>query len=106
MDKTSGKSEMSRRDFLEGTGAALAVAAVGGVDAQTSTAAALTNADPTVPRTTIHLAINGVTHDLDVEDSGEKKERQCESAFHEDGAAAASPGLVTSENHAFSSLLP
>jgi aerobic-type carbon monoxide dehydrogenase small subunit (CoxS/CutS family) len=58
-------NEVSRREFLEGTGAALAVAATSGpVAAQTAGAPAST----AVPRTTIRVVVNGTTHRVDVED--------------------------------------
>jgi aerobic-type carbon monoxide dehydrogenase small subunit (CoxS/CutS family) len=58
-------NEVSRREFLEGTGAALAVAATSGpVAAQTAGAPTST----AVPRTTIRVVVNGTTHRVDVED--------------------------------------
>ena len=58
-------NEVSRREFLEGTGAALAVAATSTpLAAQTARAPAST----AVPRTTIRVVINGTTHRVDVED--------------------------------------
>ena len=58
--------EISRREFLEGTGAALAVAATSApLAAQTARAAAASTA---VPRTTIRVTVNGATQRVDVED--------------------------------------
>jgi aerobic-type carbon monoxide dehydrogenase small subunit (CoxS/CutS family) len=63
MAKTKTKKEISRRGFLKGTGAALAVAAAPTVEAQNPT----TTAD-TVPRTTIRLTVNGTPRRIEVED--------------------------------------
>ena len=58
-------NEVSRREFLEGTGAALAVAATSTpLAAQTARAPAST----AVPRTTIRVVVNGTAHRVDVED--------------------------------------
>src|SRR5215472_3138371 len=55
------ENHLSRRKFLEGTGAALVVASeVPVMNAQTAAAAA--------PRTTIQLAVNGTAQKLEVED--------------------------------------
>src|SRR6185503_4138518 len=62
--------DVGRREFLEGTGAALAVAvAVPVLDAQTAPAATpAISADPSVPRTTIRVTVNGVSQRIEVED--------------------------------------
>jgi xanthine dehydrogenase YagT iron-sulfur-binding subunit len=62
--------DLSRREFLEGTGAALAVAvAVPVLDAQSAPASApAISADASVPRTTIRLTVNGVVQRVEVED--------------------------------------
>jgi aerobic-type carbon monoxide dehydrogenase small subunit (CoxS/CutS family) len=62
--------DLSRREFLEGTGAALAVAAALPVlDAQSApTPAPPITADPSVPRTTIRVTVNGVSQRVEVED--------------------------------------
>jgi xanthine dehydrogenase YagT iron-sulfur-binding subunit len=64
------EDDLSRREFLEGTGAALAVAvAVPVLDAQTAPAPAPPiSADPSVPRTTIRVTVNGVSQRIEVED--------------------------------------
>jgi xanthine dehydrogenase YagT iron-sulfur-binding subunit len=69
---TRSEHELSRRAFIEATGAAIVVAsAIPMLDAQTPAAAppapAIT-ADPGVPRTTIRVAVNGTLHRVDVED--------------------------------------
>jgi len=65
MTQPTDDNEISRREFLEGTGAALAVAATSApVAAQTARAPAST----AVPRTTIRVTVNGTTHRVDVED--------------------------------------
>ena len=64
--------EVSRREFLEGTG--VAVIAIGGAAAATALPALGAEelpriaADPAVPRTTIHVTVNGSAHRLEVED--------------------------------------
>lgn len=57
-------TDISRRDFLEGTSAALVVAATAGA------AAAQPSADSpvAVPKTTIGVTVNGTAHRLEVED--------------------------------------
>ncbi len=63
-------ARISRRRFLEGTGAGVAAAAAAppiSVDAVIAQAAA-TAAPGTVPRTKIRLTINSRVHDLEVED--------------------------------------
>jgi putative selenate reductase molybdopterin-binding subunit len=58
---SKNKPSISRRKFLEGTGAALVVASeVPAIEAQTAATA--------VPRTAINLTVNGTAHKLDVED--------------------------------------
>ena len=60
--------EVSRREFIEGTGAALvAVTAVSTLEAQVVRAPAI-SVDPSVPRTMIRVTVNGVAHRLEVED--------------------------------------
>jgi xanthine dehydrogenase YagT iron-sulfur-binding subunit len=60
------KRGISRRTFLEGTGAALAVAtAAPALSAQTAAPAA---ARAGVPRTRIRVTVNGTTHRVEVED--------------------------------------
>ncbi len=60
--------KISRRKFVEGTSAGIvAVAAIPAVEAQQKqTPASAVN--PSVPRTTIKLSVNGVDHRLEVED--------------------------------------
>jgi len=65
MARTKPKKEISRRGFLKGTGAALAVAAAPTVEAQNPVT------DPTadaVPRTTIRVTVNGTQRSIEVED--------------------------------------
>ena len=66
----SAKSKVSRREFLEGTGAALVVAtAVPAIQAQSPSAVPVAiQADPAVPRTTIRVTVNGTAHRVEVED--------------------------------------
>jgi aerobic-type carbon monoxide dehydrogenase small subunit (CoxS/CutS family) len=67
MGKPTDDHEMSRRQFLEGAGATVAVAAtVSTFDSPP--AAAQTAATGTVPRTTIRLVVNGTRHRIEVED--------------------------------------
>jgi len=65
-----GKRRISRRRFLEGTGAALAAAAVSpSLKAQTSRApGAVVPATSAAPRTSVTLTINGAARTVDVED--------------------------------------
>ena len=59
--------KISRRRFVEGTGAGIvAVAAIPAVEAQQKTSVAA--AQPGVPRTTIRLNVNGVDRRVEVED--------------------------------------
>ena len=63
--------KISRRKFVEGTSAGIvAVAAIPAVEAQQkpTPAAAPAAVNPSVPRTTIKLTVNGVDHRLEVED--------------------------------------
>jgi aerobic-type carbon monoxide dehydrogenase small subunit (CoxS/CutS family) len=70
MSRTKPKKKISRRKFLERTGAALAVATA----APTLEAQRLANNPPanvldaTVPRTTIRIVVNGAERRVDVED--------------------------------------
>ena len=67
---TKSELELSRRAFLEAAGAAIVVtAAIPALDAQTAPAAApAIVADPSVPRTTIRVTVNGTVHRVEVED--------------------------------------
>lgn len=66
-DKQPDAPDWSRREFLAGTSAALVIAATAGtLEAQTPTAAIAV--DSSVPHTTIHITVNGVRHDVEVED--------------------------------------
>jgi aerobic-type carbon monoxide dehydrogenase small subunit (CoxS/CutS family) len=65
MAKTKTKKEISRRGFLKGTGAALAVAAAPTVEAQNSVTIPSAEA---VPRTTIRVTVNGTPRRIEVED--------------------------------------
>jgi xanthine dehydrogenase YagT iron-sulfur-binding subunit len=68
MSENSDRIDVSRREFLEASGAAVVVAAVvPAVEAQTPPASAIVP-DPAVPRTTIRVVVNGTTHRLEVED--------------------------------------
>ena len=67
-DNESGQPDWSRREFLAGTSAALVVAAAAGTLEAQSPAAAAIAVDASVPHTTIHVTVNGVRHDVDVED--------------------------------------
>ena len=63
MRKSKSKNKTSRREFLEGTGAALVIAAAAPVlEAQPATP------DKTAPRTSLRLTVNGEAHTLEVED--------------------------------------
>src|SRR6478736_1263874 len=66
MSKPRNKKPISRRQFIEGTGAALvAAAAVPALHAQSPAA----NTTPTAPnRATIHLTVNGALHAVEVDD--------------------------------------
>jgi len=65
MTQPTDDNEVSRREFLEGTGAALAVAATSApLAAQTPRAPAST----AVPRTPIRVVVNGTAHRVEVED--------------------------------------
>lgn len=67
---TRSEHELSRRAFLEGTGAALVVAtAIPALEAQTPAPRQPAIAvDPSVPRTTIRVTVNGTLHRVEVED--------------------------------------
>ena len=66
MSKPKPKKKLSRRKFLEGTGAALAVAtAAPKLEAQTP---AVTTPVETVPRTMIRVTVNGADKRMEVED--------------------------------------
>jgi aerobic-type carbon monoxide dehydrogenase small subunit (CoxS/CutS family) len=68
MSENSDDLDLSRREFLEATGAAVVMATVvPAVGAQTPPAPTITP-DPSVPRTTIRVVVNGTTHRLEVED--------------------------------------
>lgn len=58
--------DLSRREFLTGAGAAMAVAALP-LEGAAVPAAAMA-ADPTVPRTTIRVTVNGTSARVEVED--------------------------------------
>src|SRR6266478_4346336 len=65
------KRDISRRQFLEGTGAVLAVAAVGPALKGKLSAASPPETDSAasgVPSTAIRIVVNGIEHRLDVED--------------------------------------
>lgn len=64
-------SEITRREFLEGTGAGLVAATVvSPVEARARAIEPVAAPEPAsaVPRTTIHLTINGADHRIEVED--------------------------------------
>jgi aerobic-type carbon monoxide dehydrogenase small subunit (CoxS/CutS family) len=66
MSKSKNKKRISRRKFLEGTGAAVAVAtAVPRLEAQSRTGSVAAEA---VPRTTIRVTVNGAQRRIEVED--------------------------------------
>lgn len=58
MDESKINNEVSRREFLEGTGIALVAATT--LQAQTP--------EPVVPRTTITVTVNGAVHRIEAED--------------------------------------
>src|SRR5947199_2172721 len=65
------KRKISRRRFLEGTGGALAAAAVSPTlkgQTRTGAAAGSAAAGSTAPRTGLSLTVNGAAHKVDVED--------------------------------------
>jgi len=70
MSKTKSKNKISRRKFLEGTGAALAVATTApSLEAQRPAVnAAASETDPSVPRTMIRVVVNGSERRVEVED--------------------------------------
>src|SRR5213594_271206 len=66
MGKSKAKKKISRRKFLKGTGAALAVAtAAPKIEAQTPAAGVGTDA---VPRSVIRVTVNGTERRIEVED--------------------------------------
>jgi xanthine dehydrogenase YagT iron-sulfur-binding subunit len=70
---TRSEHELSRRAFIEATGAAIVVAtAIPTLEAQTPAVvpppAPAIAADPGVPRTTIRVTVNGTQHRVEVED--------------------------------------
>ena len=68
-DMTRSEHELTRRAFIEATGAAAAISvAAVRVEAQPAPPAATITADPSVPRTTIRVTINGVARRIEVED--------------------------------------
>jgi aerobic-type carbon monoxide dehydrogenase small subunit (CoxS/CutS family) len=65
MSRTKTRKSISRRRFLKGTGAALAVATTApGLEAQDRRAAA----ESSVPQTAIRVTVNGMERRIDVED--------------------------------------
>jgi aerobic-type carbon monoxide dehydrogenase small subunit (CoxS/CutS family) len=60
--------DLSRREFLAGTGALVVATAVAPVEAQQATSAPAIAVDAAVPHTTIRLTVNGVSSSVDVED--------------------------------------
>jgi len=65
------KRDISRRQFLEGTGAVLAVATAGPalkVELSAANAPVTDSVESGVPSTAIRLVVNGTEHRLDVED--------------------------------------
>jgi xanthine dehydrogenase YagT iron-sulfur-binding subunit len=68
---TRSEYELSRRAFIESTGAAIIVAtAIPALEAQTPAPGArpAIAVDPSVPRTTIRVTVNGTIHNVEVED--------------------------------------
>ena len=61
-------SKISRRHFVEGTGAGLVAAKVLPLKGQETAKVAAGAADPSVPRTTIKFTLNGVERRVEVED--------------------------------------
>ena len=67
----SKPTSTSRREFLERSGAAVVAVTAAPVieaQAQTQSAANTITPDPSVPRTTIHVTVNGSPRRLEVED--------------------------------------
>jgi xanthine dehydrogenase YagT iron-sulfur-binding subunit len=65
------KSDISRRQFLEGTGAVIAVATVGPAlkgNLAAASPAVAEGVEPGVPSTAIRLVVNGTEHRVEVED--------------------------------------
>ena len=70
-DQTRSERELSRRAFLEGTGAAMAIASAVSLDLEAQSVGGRVpsiTADPAVPRTSIRLTVNGTVHRVEVED--------------------------------------
>lgn len=68
-DETTSERALSRRAFLETSGAAIAVvAAAPALHAQQPAARTTVAVDPAVPRTSIRITVNGTQHRLEVED--------------------------------------
>ena len=68
-EKQPEMPEWSRREFIAGTSAALAVAAAAGtLDAQTGGSTPAIAVDRGVPHSTIRLTVNGVVRQVEVED--------------------------------------
>jgi aerobic-type carbon monoxide dehydrogenase small subunit (CoxS/CutS family) len=66
MSKAKTKKKISRRKFIQGTGAALAVASSApSIQGQSPTPS---TTSPSVPRTTIRVTVNGAQRRIDVED--------------------------------------
>ena len=61
-------SKLSRRQFVESTGAGLVVATGVPLAAQEVAKEARSDAAPSAPRTSIKLTVNGAQHQIDVED--------------------------------------
>jgi aerobic-type carbon monoxide dehydrogenase small subunit (CoxS/CutS family) len=68
MAKPTDDHEISRREFLEGAGATLAVAAAGSALEAHPAAAQSATTNATVPRTTIQVVVNGTRRRVEVED--------------------------------------
>jgi aerobic-type carbon monoxide dehydrogenase small subunit (CoxS/CutS family) len=66
--QTRSEVELSRRAFLEGTGAAIVAASALTLDLDAQAPQATIAADPQVPRTTIRVTVNGTAQRLEVED--------------------------------------
>jgi len=69
---SDAKADLTRRDFLEGTGAALVVAgttpAFASAEGRTAAPAGPAQQAPAVPTTAITLTVNGTTHRIDAQD--------------------------------------
>jgi aerobic-type carbon monoxide dehydrogenase small subunit (CoxS/CutS family) len=64
----NGQDDISRRAFLEGTGAAVVIAATAPALTAQNRGAAATAEEAGVPRTTIRVTVNGTLRRIDVED--------------------------------------